>query len=423
MMQHKKYEFDVETLDFKKTLTVGGQNKLLFIDQTELDQNIENMVNCARINSDFKITAKTLLTYKETFCYDYYNDKMTEMFEAIAYKSDDSFADEYFTRLHKHMKIAEDLDIFLTLMKHFVWQIKRRILEISTHNDIMICLYGAQGVGKSFLCSAIFGEVLGRFYNPTISFNNLLDERWTRALFTQFLMNIEEMDAGGNKFTDSNLATLKKYLTGKEATYRPMKTNEQKVIPIKASFISTSNFHIYKVISDESGMRRFFEFNMGLEKSERMDYEETTWFKDNSHRMFSSINENIEYGYWKVDSEVGEKITEIQKSYINNSAFKFLTSKFVLDESMKLEDGCTLSELYASYDSYCVENGIDKRWIKQKENFKQTIIEVFGNSPRLVGMRHGGVGAYRLKPIGKVDTTPTVTIKPTYKSPFVEGIE
>ena len=40
-------------------------------------------------------------------------------------------------------------------------------------------------------------------------FQNPLDERWTRALNTQFLMNIEELDAGGDRINGQTMATLK----------------------------------------------------------------------------------------------------------------------------------------------------------------------------------------------------------------------
>lgn len=418
MMQHKNYNFDVQTLDFQKTIMIGNEKEYVNLDHTELNKNIENMVDLAKLNEGLKLSPRTLLNYKDVFCFDMYNEKMQNLFSDIAYVAgNDSFADNYLTRLHKHMKIKEDVEIFITLMKHFIWQIKRRMLEKTTHNDIMICLYGAQGVGKSFLCNAIFGELFGNFYNASISFDNLLDERWTRSLSNQFVMNIEEMDAGGNKFNDGNLATLKKYLTGKDATYRPMGTNEIKTIPIKSSFISTANYHIYKVISDETGMRRFFEFNMDYNKTDRMDYNETEWFKSNSKQLFNSIDEKIQYGFWNVNSEVGKKISEIQKTYINNSAFKFLSTTYELDKNMKLSDGLKITELYMAYESDCISQGIDKKWIKNKENFKQSILEVFDNN-QLIGKAPGGIVIYKLfKKASKDDTKPTLT-----KSKW-EGVE
>lgn len=434
MMSNKGYELDIASMGFKKTIVdTKGNEHIMIVDETELQTQITNMANLYRINTGEKVTSKELLGYKDSVMFDIVDKKLSHLLGEIGYNNL-STADEYFERLHKLFAIAQDLDIFQVLMKHFVWQIKRRISEKSTYNDIMIALFGNQGIGKSFVIGAIFGELLGGFYNASISINNLLDDRWTRALSTQFLMNIEELDAGGDRISGQSMATLKKYLTGKEATYRPMNTNNTKTIPIKASFISTANFHLCKVLNDETGMRRFFEFVSEVPKDKRVDHKEVKWLSDNALEMFQSIDENRTKGYWDMDSEIGHRITAIQKTYITNSAYVFISENYEVDENMLAKDGLRISELYSAYEIDCECKSIDKKFRVGMEGFKTNLSNVFDEN-KIIKTLAGGNKFYCLKQkdsstIVKKDIvhfTPTDTLSAIIKQPRklgnTQGIE
>lgn len=375
---HKGYELDIATMGFKKVIIgAGGKSYSISVDEDELRTQITNSINVFKMNKDIKFSTKDVLVYKDAISLDMLDKKLAFLLSEISYNGS-NISDIFFTRMHKAFQITQDLDIFITLMKHFVWQIKRRITEQSTYNDIMISIFGNQGIGKSYLINAIFGKLLGGFYNASISISNLLDERWTRALNTQFLMNIEELDAGGDRINGQTMATLKKYLTGKEATYRPMGTNTTKTVAIKTSFISTANYHIYKVLSDETGMRRFFEFTSGINRDQRISEEDSKWLEDNALDMFCSIDENKSKGYWDTNNEIGLKITAIQRTYVNDSASRFLESTYKLAKNMKAKDGLKLSDIYTEYLSFCEHENIETQFRKKINNFAERIEHVFG---------------------------------------------
>lgn len=397
MMENKGYELEIASMDFKKVLIdTTGTKHLLKVDEIELQTNIINMTNLIRINTGAKITAKDLLTYKDAIMFDQVDKKLQVLLGAVSYNGSNS-ADNFFTRLHNTLKINEDLDIFQTMMKHFVWQIKRRTAELSTYNDIMIAIFGAQGIGKSYLINAIFGDIFGGFYNASISLDNLLDDRWTRALSTQFLMNIEELDSKGDKLNGQSMGTLKKYLTGTEATYRPMGTNTPKTVKIKSSFISTANLHLSTILSDETGMRRFIEFNSLIPSNTRVNYTEVKWLRDNSLSMFQSIDESKPQGYWDTTNEVGLKVTEIQKSYITNTAYKFLRENFMVDLNIKAKDGLQIMDLYDMYKDHFRSHNSDTKYLVKIDNFKSALERVF-DLTEITKKTSGGNKHYLIKP-------------------------
>ena len=401
ILSHEELHLDMATMQYRRR--IGNSEDFETIEPSNLNNIISANASARALNSEkYPISEKMLLSQIEYNKIKTRQSNLDSIVTNSKYNSDERFSDEYFGRMHKTAKITQDKDIFISLMKHFLWQVKRRILERKTYNDIMICFYGKQGVGKSFLMNAIFGNILDSFYNASISLDNLMDERWTRALNTQYLMNIEEMDAGklGN-ISGKHLALIKKVITGSEATYRPMGTNTTEVIKIKASFISNANFHFYDIINDESGMRRFFEFRVGIEEGKRLDYAEVAWLKENAAKMYSSINENLERGYWDTNSTVGIKIDNIQKSYIKKPAhIEFFENRCKFVDDMNYKNCISHNEIYSEYVRYSRDIGLKEAYIIQNNRFKSKIEDFWQD----VIKTHGHVNKYKLE---LINTTPT----------------
>lgn len=375
IFEHENVTVNIEDMSYVRIVGKDADGKDIFstLNPTELNNIITVNQDCKIANMGTGVDGRKLIALLEYTKNEIRNKQLMNLIDEIRFNAPDAeFADKYLVEMHSVMQIEEDIEIFKCLMKHFIWQIKRRIMERPTYNDIMIAMFGAQGVGKSYVVNHVFGGILKKFYNASISLDNLMDERWTVALTNQFLMNIEEMDTGkAGNISGKNLAMVKKIVTGSEATYRPMGTNTTQTIKIKTSFISNANFHIYDIINDETGMRRFFEFNIGVPKGSLMDEKRVARLIEYAPRLFRGVNEMNDRGYWNFESPVYNDIREIQDSYVKSSDIVDFCAKFEVVENMKFEDCIGVDTMYDHYSAYCVDQGITDKYKIKKKNFRR----------------------------------------------------
>lgn len=394
---HEAITLDFATMDYVRIVGKDSEGADIYstINPTEMQTVITVNQSAKKLNTDNGVDGKILLSMLEYNKVETKRLQLEELIESVKHNpADADFADKYLDVMYDAMMIKEDREIFRTLMKHFAWQIKRRSMERRTYNDIMISFFGNQGVGKSYVVNNIFGSIFKKFYNASISLDNLMDERWTVALNSQFIMNIEEMDAGkmGN-ISGKNLAMIKKVITGSEATYRPMHTNTTQTVKIKTSFISNANFHIYDIINDESGMRRFFEFNLAVARGSRIDSTKVSKLVEHAGRFFSSINEALERGYWDTTNEVGVKITAIQESYIKKPAIVEFCEQLEVVNDMGYSDCIAFETLYDQYTAYCIDQGVKDQYRVSKKNFRRKMEDILDGCSKM----HGNIWRFKVK--------------------------
>ncbi len=267
------------------------------------------------------------------------------------------------------------------------WCMKRLTRELSTHNDLTLTFRGAQGIGKSYLVNAMFGSVLGKFYNPSAKISDIIDDRWTPALGNMILVNIDETDVGGSStyMSDKGMSPLKSRITNTVFSYRPLGTNNVVEVRKKATFISTSNFHIYEIMNDSSGMRRFLEFNSKNDSQERFDYKRVAKIKELALRAFQSIDENRDQGYWDIKSETGRKISEIQETYITKPEIVSFVESLEFDNDMSFADCISLNDLYAAYEEACREAKVQDKYRVSKKNFRRKLEDIKDGCTKMQG--------------------------------------
>ena len=389
ILEHEGIVLNFETSAYARVVGKdgNGQDIMNTLNPTDLINIITVNQYAKKLNTDSGVDPKILVGLLQYNAIQIRDNKLMGLLEGLRFDERNAeFADKYFEIWHKVMEIKESLPVFITMMKHFTWQVKRRMMERPTYYDIMIALYGNQGIGKSFLVNGTYGSVLDRFYNASISLDNLMDERWTVALNTQFLMNIEEMDSGkmGN-ISGKNLATIKKVITGSEATYRPMGTNTTQSVKIKTSFISNANYHIYDIINDESGMRRFIEFNSAIEKGKQLDHAIVAKLIEYAPKMFTSINENLDKGYFNPSSEVGLEVARIQEGYVKKPAINEFAESLEVERDMKYPECIGLDTLYDHYESYCMDQKINEKYRTTKKNFRRKLEDLMDGCSKVQG--------------------------------------
>lgn len=352
---------------------------------TELD--VRNILvdrgNLRSFNADSKFKSSLLLGRLDAYKLNYANKKFFNMQSNLTYVPDEQFRLEYCAKWHKALRIEQDLDLFTAVMCKFIWQIKRCIFDMSTYNEIMVAIFGAQGIGKTFLANALFRSILGDYYDNSITLERLCDERNTNILMDNYCINIEELAMGNSNFglRGPALAVLKRIITERGGSYRPMNTNSSVKIINNASLMSNANFHLYDILNDPSGMRRFIEFTSAQPKNVPINMtcpDEVKFLIENAVRFAKSINTEEQYGYINPDSEVEAKLIAIQNSYIKLDSFtEFFHATFTLMDADSLPNNKLISKkaISALYKAYRLDNGIaDKFAVVSFESKLQDLV-------------------------------------------------
>lgn len=286
-----------------------------------------------------------------------YQDGLARVVENVKY--DEKYADvgeRWLKAMYEYFKPKESYEIFTTLMKHWAWQVKRKMNDRSVKYHIWLNFFGAAGLGKTTALNKIAAPITD--FTSTTSIAKLFDDtREIKRLTENYILIFDEMavnvesEASGGRLTADQKAILKSIITGEKMDARIYGTQEQAKRKITFSCISSANEHLYDVIYDETTMRRFFDFN--CTGTRPASFDEINKYLDNSIYFWRSINENLDDGYFSPDNEVGRQITQIQSMYYPTKT----TTKMWAD-AVNLRVGKTkIESAFRFYSNWCKETG------------------------------------------------------------------
>lgn len=290
---------------------------------------------------------------------DVFFNKKKEIIEKISYNEDNKNDLEDFLKLtHKVFDIAESYEVFSTIMKHFMWMVKRRISIKSTINQIFINFCGKGATGKTFYVK-LFTEPFNLFRINNAKIETVQDERRIKELADNFIHFIDELSGEKRMYTDQDLGIFKQVITADgPLTYRVLGSHVSQSVTPTTSMIGCSNFHIFDTINDSSGMRRFFEFNIRID-SHKYNEEDFKLLETMCVEAWKGIDENLDSGYYKLHDEVGQEIQKIQASYCRKESFELWL------DSVTIKDGKIKgTEVYDLYKNFCETEGLE---YKQKQ--------------------------------------------------------
>ena len=258
--------------------------------------------------------------------------------------------------VYEYFKPTESYEIFSTLMKHWAWQVKRKMNDRPVKNHIWLNFYGAAGLGKTTALNKISAPITD--FTSTTSISKLFDDtREIKRLTENFILIFDEMavnvesEASGGHLTADQKSTLKSIITGDRIDARIYTTQDQAKRKITFSCISSANEHLYDVIYDETTMRRFFDFNCNGVRPK--SFTEINNYLDHSIIFWKSINEDSDDGYFDPSNEVGRQIETIQNMYYPTKT----TTKMWAD-SVNLKVGTKkLETAFRFYTNWCKETG------------------------------------------------------------------
>lgn len=263
--------------------------------------------------------------------------------------------------LHHVMQITESQELWVMLMSHMMWLVKRRIFGLGVRSDIWISIFGGQNVGKTYVFTNCIFKPINAYYVMT-ELSKIEDVDREVAKFTNnFVVNFDEialgssgMDDNVNRVSEKMLQNLKSILTRDELYIRRMGGQDQMKLDKTFVAVSSANSHLYDVIFDKTGMRRFFEFNTNAEK--QYDNDLIAKLADMSTDAWQGIDENLPKGYWDQSSELGQEVFRIQKTYRPKNN----VSEWISGETVKHSDTNTVDvkHAYTSYKAYCQAMGL-----------------------------------------------------------------
>lgn len=194
------------------------------------------------------------------------------------------------------------------ILKHFIWNVKRRLNGHETNREIMPVIQGFQGIGKSYTIRDGLLRPLQDLSKQS-TFKQLEDPREYKLLSDNFVLFFDEMSYAGLADIDN----IKRLITETRISIRRMYTSSHDIVVKNAQFIGCTNKSLINIITDPTGMRRFYEIVCRPKSS-----------VSNLTELYKQLN-NIDYELiWKCVSHedeppVYDHITELenlQENYV-----------------------------------------------------------------------------------------------------------
>ena len=141
----------------------------------------------------------------------------------------------------------------VAVMKHFVWQVKRKMGGLAVEQHMMPVLFGPSGGGKSVAVSQLLSPVA----DVTITTDmGIFDDPFAKRMLSRnFVVFFDELQ--GSNGVDIN--HMKQIITATNVEWRVMRSEQVQSAPQNATFIGCSNDPVKERICDPTSARRFWE--------------------------------------------------------------------------------------------------------------------------------------------------------------------
>jgi hypothetical protein len=257
----------------------------------------------------------------------------------------------------------------IAVFKHMLWSIKRCIWDKTIDRPLFYCFHSSQqAVGKTELIKRLttgFEWV----YSANGSLRSLLHENDTIAMLRDaVLIDFQELSLGNLRdrttgaIDESVIAKLKAVITSPTIGGRIMYTSDNGTEAKRAVFSSSTNKHIWEVISDATGMRRYWEFELHVPSiAERRAtgksefYLDANVFFDSIAEIYQAIDESNDRGFVYPGCPEWESITNTQASYArSNPLLTYITqSGWVFKKSCtEISTKVTVRKIVDGFNAY-----------------------------------------------------------------------
>lgn len=226
----------------------------------------------------------------------------------------------------------------VAVVKHFLWQVKRKLAGLPVEQHMMPVLFGRSGAGKSVAVSRLIEPLKAVALQTDMS---IFSDPFSRRAFARnFLVFFDELQGSDN----ADVNSMKQIITAPIIEWRAMRSERVMSAPQNSTFIGCSNDPVRDRIKDPTSSRRFWQINCA---------DQIDWKAINSIdylALWRSVDENA-------PAPVLEHLSDIRKVQEAEIRVKDSIEQW-LEEICEVvsfeESSLTTSELYDSFRDFCL---------------------------------------------------------------------
>lgn len=242
---------------------------------------------------------------------------------------------------------SENSSLVLNAMKHFLWQVKRKLNGKPVVYHLMPVFVGKQNGGKSTAIRALLKPLEHVMLEMPIK--ELVDSRNAQSLENNYICFFDEMA----HMEKTNIEALKGLITDPFRAYRPMRTNDSIKVRQNCTFIGASNRSLIESIYDPTGLRRFIE----ILARERVNRELLN--KVDVVKVWQSVDESLERGY------IEDRLPELQEHqrllHIPDEVEQFVLDCKLMPTSKEDIKEIPFTEIWNIYNQWRIPAGYGSR--------------------------------------------------------------
>lgn len=304
-----------------------------------LDYKQEIAVN--NLKADRKVYGVDVKLFKMAF-EEHINLHITEerkkIFERIKFNGTENLAP---LRLFISTLTGAELPQIVAVFAHFIWAVKRCMLNKATFDQIMPIIFGKQKAGKSLAVKHLVAP-LGEL-KQNLSLLSVVDARYQMTFDRVYAVVINEM-AGAQK---TDIDALKNLITADDLDIRKLHGNKVYKIKQNVNLIGTTNRPVIELIYDPTGARRFYQ----IDSLDRVDINIIMTGIDYV-ALWQGIDENKAEGY--LVSQI-EQIEKEQEDLIVKEDIQVFLDVHKIKPGNK---AIPFTTIYEMYTLWATQNGV-----------------------------------------------------------------
>jgi hypothetical protein len=226
------------------------------------------------------------------------------------------------------------------ILRHFIWQVKRKINGLKIFDHLMPIIYGSQGIGKSEAIKKLLSPLDGLWIEG--KFSDLIDDRNSKFFESNYIMFFDEMKGA----TKADIEEIKERITADFIKFRLLYSHNMMRVKNNCTFIGTSNKPVSLLIRDETGMRRFYE----IEVQQNCDW--NTINKIDYLAIWRDVDESLDKPFIAACRD--EVKAQQENNRDKNSVEQWVDERYIAHGNEK----CEATAVYNDYAHFCRLSGL-----------------------------------------------------------------
>lgn len=259
----------------------------------------------------------------------------------------------------------------ICMFKHLLYSIKRGVFQYRDGElrPFQVFFSRKQGTGKTTLLKNLCSP-FPTFYSENGRIRSLLEGKALKAMVrNKALVDFQELATPvhmrkGDELDMGIVAEIKAALTSTTSEDRGLYTADSVKEKVYATFVSSSNVHVYDVIQDPGGMRRFWEYQMDPKQDPRTRWKEAGELLEYLQEAYQSIDEGDPMGFFYVGCPEFDEIERIQATYAKSDTFSKYCDDVQIEVQNYPEDGfeaVQFNSFVKKFNRHQVRNG-NREW-------------------------------------------------------------